>query len=201
MAMRAKSLVGVVESLLAELVASNCPQLQAEQFVIACAQQSTQPAASICESLQQGARGIKCAAEIHCMLCRSLWAKMQETSQEFPDGRLALCKRCITHALVDAEAAHDPGAELRALLVTRVILEIEGLVTFSNGKLVWDPHARDVQWCSLASGRLRPLEARFDKRMDHMQRNTFVTRSLLGCPVVVDPVATYDVYRHSANLH
>ena len=200
MAMRAKSLVGVCETILAEVVAASCPQLQAEQFVLACslAEPATAEGASVCQDLQQTAQGSRCAAEVHCELCRSLLRPLQEQTPEFPSGRMSLLKTLVEHALLDAEAAHDPGAELRALLVTRVLLEIEGLVTFAQGKLVWDATAKPT-WCLVAPRglgarvTLHDVERRFAQRMAHMQRNTFVTRSLLGCSVVVDPDAMWDM--------
>lgn len=198
MAMRAKSLVGVCEAVLAEVCASSCPQLQADQFVLFCSasQQSRGERASVCQSLQQAARGQnnRSASELHCQLCRSLYGKMQEPSQEFPSGRMAFLKTLLEHALLDAAATHDPGAELRALLVTRVILEIEGLVTYvpEQGKLVWNAAAKPA-WCLAAQTGLGPRAARFSQRMAHMQRNTFVTRNLLGCSLVVDPEATWNM--------
>jgi hypothetical protein len=191
MAMRAKALVGVCEAVLAEVVATSCPQLRTEDFVVACMQNQAGATSGTHNSLQEQARGSVSAAKLHCALCRSLWGAMQELSEEFPAGRLALLKKLVFYALLDAEAAHDPGAELRALLITRVILEIEGLVSVVEGKMVWDASAK-VSWC-LAPHGLGPREERFSQRMAHMRRNTFVTRSLLGCTVVVDPVATWEM--------
>lgn len=200
MAMRAKSLVGVCETILAEVVAASCPELQADQFVIACsrAQSTTGQGASICESLQQTARGRKCASELHCELCTSLCRPLQEPTQEFPSGRMAVVKTLLEHAMLDAESSHDRGAELRALLVIRFILEVEGLVTFAKGQLVWDTTAKPA-WCLAghsglgARATLLDVERKFAQRMAHMQRNTFVTRNLLGCSVVVDPDATWNM--------
>jgi hypothetical protein len=193
MAMRAKALVGVCETVLAEIVTTSCPQLQAEQFVAACSQESKSVLASACERLQTGDPGNEHVVELHCHLCRSLLGPMQEPcgAAEFADGRLSFLKRLLHHALLDAESAHDPGAQLRALLLTRVILEMEGLVTCDQGKLVWDATARPG-WC-LASQGLQQQENRLSQRMAHMRRNTFVTRTLLGCSVVVDPVATWEM--------
>lgn len=190
MVMRTNALVGVCEAFLADIVSRFCPQLHAEQFVVACAEQiELQPGKKA--SRAQEASGTPRAYELHCQLCRSLWNIMQQRCEEFPAGRLEFLKKLINHALIDTESAHDPGAELRALLVTRLILEIEGLVTYAPqwGMLVWDETAKPA-WCLGSSG-LSPRKARFAQRMAHMQRNCFVTRTLLGCTVVVDPEATW----------
>lgn len=178
MSMRSKALVGVCEAMLADTVATVCPDLAPERFVLAVEGQSE-----------------LCACALHAQLCRSLHSSMQEPSPGFAHGKLARLKELVCQALKDAQGAQDPGAELRVLLIARFILETEGLVAFApgDGRLEWASDAKPG-WCTTGRSSLSWQQRRLGVLMEQLQRNVFVTRSLLGCFVVLDPKAMWDMH-------
>lgn len=175
--MRAKAFVGIVEAMLAAVVAQHRPELGIAQFVPTVQEQGSLDSAEV----------------VHAQLCAQLGSTLQRLSRG--DGHasgssytLQTMKQHIEHALSDARAVGDDGVELRALSLAQFILEVEGSV-------VWDKTSKSWEWSSTASARwllhdsvdVPAVRARLGSLMHRLARNVFVTRKLLGCHVVLDP--------------
>lgn len=176
--MRAKALVGIVEAMLAAVVSRHCPELAIDRFQ---------------ETVRHCGDGVGADA-MHSQLCTQLGASLAGPTRGSrakagdPHYSLDEMKQHIHHALEDANAVGDDGVELRALLLAKFILEVEGDLTCDHESRSWRwGGSAKPSWLLQDSTDLTAVQARFDSLMHRLARNVFVTRKLLGCHVVLDP--------------
>jgi hypothetical protein len=178
--MRGKALLGMCEALLASAVSFHLPELSVDGFM---------------EAVQRsGKDAVEACLEMFSALGKILKGEAGLASGDpcvaVVGPILPALKELAAHAHRCAVMAEDAGVGLRAMLVVRAVLMMDGSVRCaSNGELVWDVESERACWrtelveggsCGRVNGLLRRL-----------RRNVFVTRRLLGCHAVLDPDAVW----------